>query len=149
MDSNAGPSSAESHLGKSKQDEEEEMNSVPLERNELSTKASMMIMMVEHDDTDDEDESPEELDQATLSSMCTLPAEIVLEERARQLSELSMKEALAEELFKFEISRMSLIAIHSAFSAAVSDESRPAKRKPNIFRRFVSCCCSCLGRRNR
>ncbi|XP_061188191.1 uncharacterized protein LOC133196300 [Saccostrea echinata] len=131
--------------------EEKDMNSPP-PRKELRTKASLMIMMVEHDDVDDEDESPKELDQATMSSMCMLPAEIALREQARQLSEMSMKDALAEAFIESETRRMSLIAIHSAFSAAAMlqpEGSRPAKRKPNFFRRFVSCCFSCFGRRSR
>ncbi|XP_061170088.1 uncharacterized protein LOC133179286 [Saccostrea echinata] len=150
MDHNVSPSLKESHPGNT-ESEESEMNGPPSQRKDLCTKASMMIMMVEHDDSDDEDESPEELDQATMSSLCSLPAEIALSQQARQLSELSIKEALAEEFIEIETRRMSLISIHSAFSAAImyqSDDSRQKKRKPNIFRRFFSCCISCTGRRN-
>ncbi|XP_062592195.1 uncharacterized protein LOC134253645 [Saccostrea cucullata] len=139
-----------SHSGDAKQNEEDEKDSPPPKK-ELGTKASMMIVMVEHDDTDDEDEDdiPRELDQATLSRMCMLPEEIVLREKARRLSEISMKEAQAEAFLEDETKRMSLIAVYSAFSAAVSEEIRQAKRKPKFFRRVFSCCFSCFGRRRR
>ncbi|XP_062592138.1 uncharacterized protein LOC134253599 [Saccostrea cucullata] len=150
MDQNAGPSMERSYPGNNENDENEMNGHLP-QKKELGNKASMMIIMVEHNESDDEDEGPEELDEETVSSLCSLPREIALTQQARQLSEISMKEALAEELFENEIRRMSLIAIHSAFSAAVmyqSDENRPKKRKPNIFRRFFSCCFSCIRRRN-
>ncbi|XP_062580506.1 uncharacterized protein LOC134242440 [Saccostrea cucullata] len=126
------------------------MKSLSFHRKSLGNKASMMIIMVEHNESDDEDEGPEELDQETVSSLCSLPREIALTQQAKQLSAISMKEALAEEFIENEIRRMSRTSIHSAFSAAAeyqSDKNWPNKRKPNIFRRFFSCCFSCIGRR--
>ncbi|XP_061188635.1 uncharacterized protein LOC133196792 [Saccostrea echinata] len=151
MDQNTGPSSAEFHLGNNK-NEENEVNSAPYQRNQLSNKASMMIMMVEHDDVDDDDEIPKELDQATISSMCMLPAEIALREQARQLSELSIKDALAEEFIEYETRRMSLIAIHSAFSGAVTYLYVFVLRLPRrmarsqTFGEMAHCIASLLGR---
>ncbi|XP_062573613.1 uncharacterized protein LOC134235495 isoform X2 [Saccostrea cucullata] len=150
MDQSASPSLQMFHQ-LNNENEENEIESLSFHRKRLGNKASMMIMMVEHDDSDDEDEGPEELDEETVSSMCSLPREIALTQQAKQLSEISVKKALAKELFENEIKQMSLISIHSAFSAAVmyqSDKNRSNKRKSNIFRRFFSCCFSCIRRRN-